>query len=220
MGPLRGLFQILVADDWRSVQSRVLQEWRAAARDDLGWPSLAAQELLIAGEDHRFLQHPGCDPYAIGRAVYRRAFSGRVEGASTIAQQLVRVLTGRYERTALRKVREILLACLLTAAFPRAILPGLYLRVGYFGWRMNGGGAARSRLGLNWTTMSGRDAAELVARLKYPEPQTASAARLRSISRRADHLLALRDKHSASRANTEGERRRAAIQGYRTPSRT
>ena len=59
-------------------------------------------------------------------------------GASTINQQLVRVLTNRYERTFKRKVKEILLASLVARAIPKTDIPGIYLSVAYFGWRMNG----------------------------------------------------------------------------------
>ena len=51
------------------------------------------QHAFIAVEDHRFYTHPGVDPIALGRAVVRNVrASGRVEGGSTLTQQLARTL--------------------------------------------------------------------------------------------------------------------------------
>lgn len=152
-------------------------------------PPLLAQRLLICGEDHRFFSHIGFDLTAICRAVYRRVTQGKIEGASTIEQQTVRVLTGQYERTIGRKAREILLAVLLARVVPKCDLPGLYLSVGYYGWRMNNFRQACKRLCLETRTMSLSEAAGLVARLKYPEPRLPSIQRSTQIARRVRHLL-------------------------------
>src|SRR5262249_47277556 len=51
------------------------------------------QKAVIAVEDRRFYYHPGLDPVGIGRAVYRDIrYGGRMEGASTLTQQLARTL--------------------------------------------------------------------------------------------------------------------------------
>lgn len=52
--------------------------------------------FLVEGEDHRYYKHIGFDVIGIGRAIYRDVFLGKREGASTIEQQLVRVLTEDY----------------------------------------------------------------------------------------------------------------------------
>jgi penicillin-binding protein 1A len=80
-------------------------------------------DLLIAAEDHRYGSHPGVDFVAMCRAIWRTMFCGRREGGSTIAMQLVRVLTGRYEKTLSRKVIEILLAVKLTRFLSDSELP-------------------------------------------------------------------------------------------------
>ena len=53
-------------------------------------PPDAMCRFLIAGEDHRFKFHPGVDPIAIGRSIWKNLFSGANQGGSTIAMQLVR----------------------------------------------------------------------------------------------------------------------------------
>jgi penicillin-binding protein 1C len=50
----------------------------------------------LAAEDGRFYHHPGVDPLALARALYRSARSGRpLGGASTITMQTVRLIRGR-----------------------------------------------------------------------------------------------------------------------------
>lgn len=153
-------------------------------------PSELMEQLLIAGEDSRFHYHPGVDVLALCRASWR-TFCGSRQGGSTVAMQLVRTITGRYERTWQRKAFEIALALLLTRRFGKLRLPALYLYVAYYGWNMNGFPDACKRLRLDPETMSRHDAAKLVARLKYPEPRLTSASRTAQIERRAGHLLSL-----------------------------
>jgi membrane peptidoglycan carboxypeptidase len=78
----------------------------------------------IATEDKGYYTHPGFDWFAILRAFWQNAQEGEtVSGASTITQQLARILLlnpeERYERSYLRKVREALLAPRSPAATPR-----------------------------------------------------------------------------------------------------
>ncbi|HUP79560.1 MAG TPA: transglycosylase domain-containing protein, partial [Pirellula sp.] len=132
------------------------------------------------------------------RAIWRRVASGRREGASTIEQQIVRVITNRFEPTVTRKIRELLLAVLLSEAIPKAEMPNLYLSIGYFGWRMNGFAQACRRLGIRPETISLHEAAGLVARLKYPEPRVPPLSRLTQINRRREHLKHLYRRHLAN----------------------
>src|SRR5690606_20512217 len=131
--------------EWPVVRDRIRREWRLLSRAPEASPPLIAQQLLVSAEDHRHRLHPGFDVIAIARAVWRRLSRGSCEGASTIEQQIVRVVTGRYERTYRRKLREIALAILVANSFPKAILPAIYLRIAYYGWRMNGYGEACRR---------------------------------------------------------------------------
>lgn len=66
--------------------------------------------FLIVAEDNRFYNHPGYDVVGICRAIYKDVCKGKREGASTIEQQLVRVLTGDYRFSVRRKIKEIYLA--------------------------------------------------------------------------------------------------------------
>ena len=152
-------------------------------------PSKQMSALLILGEDRRFRYHCGVDPIALCRAAWRTYGCGRREGASTIAMQLVRTLTGQYEKTFARKFDEIQLAIRLTKYVRRKEIPALYLWVAYYGWRMNNFSQACNQLGINPNASSLQEAAQLVARLKYPEPQILSPNRARQIARRCRYLI-------------------------------
>jgi len=177
--------------EWAFLRPEILRLNADLARKPSLAPSLMAQRLLVSGEDRRHGRHPGFDAIAICRALWRRIGEGRREGASTIEQQIVRVVSNRFEPTVTRKVREVLLASLVAELLPKSATPSLYLSIGYFGWRMNGFAQACRRLGLRSASLSLDDAAALVARLKYPEPRQASVFRLHQIERRCLYLRAL-----------------------------
>lgn len=174
--------------EWATLRDAVELSRSELLRHAYATPPKPMVELLIVGEDHRFLHHPGVDPVALCRAFWN-TMRGSRQGGSTVAMQLVRTITGRYEITLERKIREIVLALLLTRYFGKADLPPLYLCIAYYGWKMNGFRQACRRLGIDPDAMSQFDAAKLVARLKYPEPRLASIKRTKQIERRATHLI-------------------------------
>jgi len=194
-GLLRFVAKVLVREDWRIVRDRITFELRQITRREEFSPSLATQLLLVSGEDHRHRRHYGFDPYAICRAIWRRVIRQSREGASTIEQQIARVITNRFEVTIRRKVKEVLLAALIAESFPKALLPSVYLRIGYYGWRMNGYSQACLRLGFDPRNLSFEEAASLVARLKYPQPRVMPECRHHQIRRRSNHLLVLYQHH-------------------------
>lgn len=188
--------RILLRTEWLSLAPQLSALYEIYRLQLANRPCWALQVLLISGEDHRFFRHAGVDPIALCRAIWRGLVFRKREGASTIEMQLVRVLTGRYEKTFSRKLREIGLATLVEEVVPKSCLPALYALVGYYGWRMNGLQAACYRLRLDPQHMSLHEAANLISRLKYPEPRRSSSLRQMQIARRSCHLLALHNKHS------------------------
>ena len=151
-------------------------------------------ESLILGEDRRFHFHPGVDPVALCRATWKTFFCGARQGASTIAMQLVRTITGRYEKTWGRKVHEIILAFGLTQYIQKDRLPIMYLWIAYYGSEWINFKQACSRLRIDPHCIDSFEAARLLARLKYPEPRYYDAERLKKINQRSLHLLALNNK--------------------------
>jgi penicillin-binding protein 1C len=92
----------------------------------------------LATEDKDFYSHPGFDPIAIVRAIWQNLQAGdTVSGASTITQQLVRALVltpeERAQRTALRKVREVILAAEIERRYSKEEILELYLNEIYYG---------------------------------------------------------------------------------------
>lgn len=152
--------------------------------------------LLVAAEDHRFKYHCGVDILALCRALWRTTFNGRVEGGSTIAMQLVRVVSSRYERTLGRKILEIVFAVRLAASISKLELSKVYLYTAYYGWNMEGLNQAVRRLGVDANNMSLYEAASIVARLKYPEPRVVSESQQKRILARVDYILKRFDKMS------------------------
>ncbi|MFQ5615880.1 MAG: transglycosylase domain-containing protein, partial [Anaerolineales bacterium] len=92
----------------------------------------------LATEDKNYYSHPGFDPWAILRAFWQNYQSEgeTVSGASTITQQLARILLfdpdERYQRTYMRKVREALLAEEITRRYTKEEILELYLNEIYY----------------------------------------------------------------------------------------
>ncbi|MBP7757353.1 MAG: transglycosylase domain-containing protein, partial [Anaerolineaceae bacterium] len=85
----------------------------------------------IATEDKEFYNNPGWDPIAIARALWSNLLGGDVvSGASTITQQLARILLlpdEKYEVSYNRKAREIVLAAEITRLYSKEEILELYL---------------------------------------------------------------------------------------------
>ena len=82
------------------------QKRRVVRYDDI--PKVMVNAALSA-EDKNFFLHTGFDPIGIVRAAYRDIVEGKMEGASTITQQLARTLWLGTERGWKRKVPETLI---------------------------------------------------------------------------------------------------------------
>ena len=191
--------RMYVRHDWTRVRNYIQYEHARLLQYPECYPALTAQQLLVSGEDHRHSLHPGFDIIAICRALWRRLTSISREGASTIEQQIVRTITGKYERTVRRKVTEIILAVLVDSTYEKSILPAVYLSIAYYGWRMNGYIQACRRLDYHPSSLTLEQAAALVSRLKYPEPRLPPNSRVRQIDRRTQHLLRLYESHIHAR---------------------
>ena len=185
--------------EWERLRSKVERMVAEMDSSDSPKPNHQMCQLLVVGEDHRFHCHPGVDPIALCRAIWKTVFCGSRQGGSTIAMQLVRTVTGRYEWTCRRKLLEMILAVRLTRHIGRAPIPALYLWVAYYGWRMNNFNQACFRVHINPLSASELESARLVARLKYPEPRSLNRDQMRRIQRRAAHLVSLRDTEEKNR---------------------
>ena len=92
------------------------------------------QLAFIAAEDRNFYEHKGIDERALIRAfVSNLAGTGRLQGGSTITQQVVKNLLVGDDRTYERKIREIILTARVERTLSKAEILELYLNAIYFG---------------------------------------------------------------------------------------
>jgi penicillin-binding protein 1A len=85
------------------------------------------QRAFVAVEDHRFFLHPGVDPIALGRALFRNLRSSSVQGGSTLTQQLARTLFLSNRKSYGRKAREAVIAVLMEVQLSKQQILELYL---------------------------------------------------------------------------------------------
>lgn len=125
--------------------------------------------VLVICEDHRNSIHFGVDPVAIARAAVA-CLLGKKQGGSTIEQQFVRVTLASYESTFYRKIREQLIATLLSRRANRRDIAKAYLEKAYYGTNFNGLYKLARSYERNLCDMSLDEVIEITARLKYPQP--------------------------------------------------
>ncbi len=117
------------------------------------------QLATVATEDRNFYAHTGFDPIALARAVYY-ALQEReiVSGASTITQQVARNILlpdEAAERTASRKIKEIVLATELTRRYTKDEILEIYVNNNNYGNLAYGiDAAARTYFGANATNLT------------------------------------------------------------------
>jgi penicillin-binding protein 1A len=85
------------------------------------------RNAVISVEDHRFYHHPGIDPIGFSRALWRDLRGGRLEGGSTLTQQLARTLFLSNKQTIGRKAQEAVIALLLEQELSKNQILELYL---------------------------------------------------------------------------------------------
>jgi monofunctional biosynthetic peptidoglycan transglycosylase len=133
---------------------------------------------VLAAEDQRFYSHPGYDSAEIAAtltlteagAPVLGAASRPLRGASTLTQQLARTLFTGGERSAIRKLRELLYAVEMERTLGKQRILELYLNTVDWGPGLCGARtAARMYFGKAPATLSPLEAAWLAANLRQPE---------------------------------------------------
>ena len=91
-------------------------------------------KALIATEDKNFYKHPGYDLFGLGRSMVANVLAGRVvQGASTITQQLSRILFLSNEKTFTRKIKELQVAAQIEKTISKDKILEMYLNNVYLG---------------------------------------------------------------------------------------
>ena len=91
-------------------------------------------KALIATEDKNFYKHPGYDMVGLARSMVANVLAGHVvQGASTITQQLSRILFLSNEKTFTRKIKELQVAAQIEKTISKDKILEMYLNNVYLG---------------------------------------------------------------------------------------
>ena len=175
------------------------------------------RHAVIAVEDVRFFEHPGLDYIGMLRAAWTNVRRGsKVEGASTITQQLARSLFLSSERTFDRKIRELILAYKMELVLTKEQILELYLNQIYFGQGAYGvASAAQSYFGKDLSALTIGESAFLAGLPKSPNHYSPFKAYDRA-KKRQEHVLA-RMEEAKFISTVEREQAAAELLNFRRP---
>jgi penicillin-binding protein 1A len=150
----------------------------------------ALKQATLAVEDARFYSHPGIDAIGIARAMWSNVQAGEVvEGASTITQQVAKMLFLTHRRTFERKLREAILAYRMERVLTKDEILEIYLNQTYYGHGAYGiEAAANVYFGKHVEDVTLAEAALIAGLPKAPTAYSPFNAPERALRRRA-HVL-------------------------------
>jgi hypothetical protein len=130
-----------------AADGRLIGEFAAEKRIFVAYDSIPKRVVnaFVAGEDQRFFSHPGIDLFGVARALrsnYMGVTGGRLQGGSTITQQVAKNFLLTPERSLDRKIKEMILSLRIESAFTKERILELYLNQIYLGHRTYGVAAA------------------------------------------------------------------------------
>ena len=127
-------------------------------------------DALLAIEDYRYRDHIGIDPYRIVGVVFKNFTTGRLEGASTITQQLAKNLFLYKDQTYTRKVNEWAVALQIERLYTKDQILEMYMNYIFLGAGAYGFEAgSRTYFGKSVKDLTLEEAALLSAIPKSPE---------------------------------------------------
>ncbi len=131
-------------------------------------------QAFMAAEDHNFFRHGGVDMGGLGRAMAKNiiniARGRRLEGGSTITQQVAKNILLTNDATIGRKLKEGILAGRLEQTLSKERILELYLNEIWLGYRSYGvGAAAYNYFGKSISDLTLEEAAYLAALPKGPD---------------------------------------------------
>lgn len=157
-------------------------------------------QAFLSTEDRNFFHHPGISFRGIVRSILVNLHHGRkVQGASTITQQLVRLLFFDSVKTFRRKIKEQVYAILIERQCSKEQILETYLNNVYFGYGIYGVQAAAQRFwGKNIQDVSLDEAALLAAIMRSPQQYCPIHAPVNAMKRRNVILKTMRQLGSIS----------------------
>lgn len=178
---------------WRGegLQRKVEFEYRPLASI-----SVELQLAVLVSEDIGYFGHGALDFSAVWEAIAEWWHGGRLRGASTVAQQLAKILFLTPERSLSRKLEEVRLAWWLEHELGKGRILELYLNVVEFGPGVVGAEAAsRHYFAADAGSLTAEQAAGLAAAIPSPGRDNVTTGSARWAARRA---LILERMHNAA----------------------
>jgi penicillin-binding protein 1A len=128
-------------------------------------------EAFTSAEDKNFYSHPGIDPSGIARAAMKDVVNvlehKRLEGASTITQQVAKNMLLNSQVKFSRKIKEAILAVRIDATYSKAKILELYLNEIFLG--ENSYGVAAAALNYFGKSLDQLDVAEVAFLASLPK---------------------------------------------------
>ena len=170
-------------------------------------PPMVSQAFLAA-EDRNFCHHGGIDVGGLGRAMAKNVLNfvqgRRLEGGSTITQQVAKNIMLTNQATIGRKLKEAILARRLEATLDKRQILELYLNEIFLGYRSYGvASAAFNYFGKPLERLTLAEAAFLAALPKGPSNYHPIKNKARAIERRNWILGQMAEAGSITRAQAE-----------------
>ena len=170
----------MLDDDGNTLATFCLDKRKTVAFDELPKVLINA---FVAAEDHSFFTHSGFSLRGMARSTVTNIMKWRVvQGASTITQQLVKLLFLSYERSLVRKIKELFLSLQLERSLTKQQIFELYVGSIYYGRGTYGVAAACERF---WGKQVG-------------EVSIAQAASLAAVAKSAQHYSPLNNPEKAT----------------------
>jgi len=164
-------------------------------------------DAVTAGEDQKFFVHHGLDlKRIVGAFIWNMRENRRLQGASTITQQLARSFFLSREPTLRRKIAEAFIAVLLELRLTKQQIFTMYANEVYLGehglYAMHGfGEAAHSLFGKNLRDLSRAETATLAGIIPAPNNFSPAKHPDRALVRRALILKAMRQMGTITEEN-------------------
>jgi len=170
-----------------SGEGRMMDEFARERR--LFAPSEEIPELVkqafISAEDKNFYNHAGYDPLGMVKAAVDAARGGRLRGASTITQQVMKNFLLSSDRSAERKIKELILAARVEGALSKDKILELYLNEIFLGQNSFGvAAAAQTYFNKTLAELTAAEAAYLAVLPKAPSNYHPVRQVDRAVSRR------------------------------------
>ncbi|MDO9430344.1 MAG: penicillin-binding protein 1A [Phenylobacterium sp.] len=184
-------------------------------------PQLA--QAFLAAEDRNFFSHGGVDAMGLTRAMAKNVLNAingrRLEGGSTITQQVAKNVLLTSDATVGRKLKEGILAGRLEQTLNKEQILELYLNEIWLGYRSYGvGAAAYNYFGKSITDLTLAEAAYLAALPKGPDNYHPMRRKQQAMARRNWILDEMADLGWVTRAEAEAAKRED-LKVQKAPSR-